>query len=64
MNEKTIRPIAVFVKKRHAMSAEDYETWEECEAANTLNTFDGGGGTRATTLVVHGTDNIDREDSV
>ena len=53
-----MKQINVFVKKRHAMFSADYETWEECEVANTLNTFDGG-GTRATTIVVDGTDNTD-----
>ena len=54
--------ITIFVKKRHAMSADDYETWEESEVSNTLNTFDGGGATRATTLIVYETDNRDMDD--
>lgn len=39
-------------KSRRATSKDDFETWIKTDVANTLNTFDGGGGTRATTIVV------------
>lgn len=52
-----MKQTVAFVKKRHAMSADDYETWTESEASNTLNTFDGCGDARATTLIIYETDN-------
>ena len=47
-------PIVIaFRKSRRAQDKEDYETWVESDTANTINTFDGGGETRATTIVVN-----------
>lgn len=47
-------PIVIaFRKSRRAQDKEDYETWVESGTANTINTFDGGGETRATTIVVN-----------
>ena len=51
----------VFRKSRRATSKDDYETWLRTEVANTLNTFDGGGGTRATTIVVKDDKDTDRK---
>ena len=53
--------VLCFTKSRRAQSKEDYETWIESDASNTINTFDMG-DVRATTLVVHETDNTDREE--
>ena len=47
-------------KSRRAKSDTDFETWIEGDVSNTINLFDGG-DTRATTLIVHETDNTDRE---
>lgn len=46
-------------KSRRAKSSSDYETWIESDVSNTINLFDGG-DTRATTLIVHETDNEER----
>ena len=44
---------AVYAKSRRAASSDDYETWNDGEVSNTLNTFDIG-DKRATELVVEG----------
>lgn len=56
--------VLCFTKSRRAQSKEDYETWIESDASNTINTFDMGdmGDVRSTTLVVHGTEDTDREE--
>lgn len=53
--------VLCFTKSRRAQSKDDYETWIESNASNTINTFDMG-DVRSTTLVVHETDNTDREE--
>ena len=53
--------VLCFTKSRRAQSKEDYETWIESDASNTINTFDMG-DVRSTTLVVHGADNTDGEE--
>ena len=53
--------VLCFTKSRRAQSKDDYETWIESDASNTINTFDMG-DVRSTTLVVHETDNTDREE--
>ena len=53
--------VLCFTKSRRAQSKEDYETWIESDASNTINTFDMG-DVRSTTLVVHGEDNTDGEE--
>ena len=50
--------VLCFTKSRRAQSKDDYETWIESDASNTINTFDMG-DVRSTTLVVHGTDSED-----
>ena len=52
-----------FRKSRRAKSVNDFETWTDTDVANTLNTFEGAGDVRATTIVVEdeGTDNTNRE---
>lgn len=52
--------VLCFTKSKRAQSKDDYETWIESNASNTINTFDMG-DVRQTTLVVHETDNTDRE---
>ena len=41
-----------FVKVRRAQSKDDFETWAEGDVSPTLNTFDNGGESRATVLIV------------
>lgn len=41
-----------FVKVRRAQSKDDFETWSEGSVSPTLNTFDNGGESRATVLIV------------
>lgn len=53
--------VLCFTKSRRAQSKDDYETWIESNASNTINTFDMG-DVRSTTLVVHETDNTNREE--
>lgn len=53
--------VLCFTKSRRAQSKDDYETWVESNASNTINTFDVG-DVRATTIVVHGTEDADREE--
>ena len=52
-----------FRKSRRAKSVNDFETWTDTEVANTLNTFEGAGDVRATTVVVEdeGTDCLHNE---
>lgn len=50
--------VLCFTKSRRAQSKDDYETWIESNASNTINTFDMG-DVRSTTLVIHGKDNTD-----
>lgn len=50
-----------FQKSRRAKNKDDYETWVESDITNTLNTFEGGGDVRATTLIVKDEDNINRQ---
>ena len=49
-----------FRKSRRAQSSNDHETWIKSDVSNTINLFDGGGA-RATTLVVHETDNTESD---
>ena len=44
--------VLCFTKSRRAQSKDDYETWIESDASNTINTFDMG-DVRSTTLVIH-----------
>ena len=44
--------IIAFNKSRRAQNKDDFETWKESSVANTLNTFEGGGDVRATTVIV------------
>lgn len=50
-----------FRKSRRAKSKDDFETWIEDDVTNTLNVFDLGGDTRATTVVVYEVDNDNDE---
>lgn len=55
--------VLCFSKRKRAQSKDDYETWVEADASNTLNAFDLG-DVRATTLIVNKTDDnkdADRE---
>lgn len=55
--------VLCFSKKKRAQSKDDFETWVEADASNTLNAFDLG-DVRATTLIVNKTDDnkdINRE---
>ena len=50
--------VLCFTKSRRAQSKDDYETWIQSDASNTINTFDMG-DVRSTTLVIHGKDSTD-----
>lgn len=45
--------ILTFSKRKRAQSKDDFETWVEADASNTLNAFDLG-DVRATTVVING----------
>lgn len=44
--------VLCFSKRKRAQSKDDFETWVEADASNTLNAFDLG-DTRATTVVIN-----------
>lgn len=44
--------VLCFTKQRRAQSKDDYETWIESNASNTINTFDMG-DVRSTTIVIN-----------
>lgn len=50
--------VLCFSKQKRAQSKDDYETWIEADASNTLNAFDLG-DVRTTTVVVNQIDDSD-----
>lgn len=51
--------VLCFSKQKRAQNKDDYETWVEADASNTLNAFDLG-DIRATTLVVNQADDSNK----